>query len=183
MAPGALPAETALSTLGTDVTDPATNQPLATSMGDPASQGWASQFLKSLGTGKGGTTIGGIGNLVEAITRWNAMRTLQNPSALASGAGRMYQPMSKAFKRAIISPVTAAAQETGQINAPGLYSQSVATALAPYQYQMQMNALNDYIEALRASGSAYPVGGVPSGGYGGGDSSSASIFGGGGSSS
>jgi hypothetical protein len=181
-----MPAETALSTLGTNVTDPVTNQPLATSMGDPASQGWAAQFLKSLGTGKGGTTIGGIGNLVEAITRWNAMRTLQNPSALASGAGRMYQPMSKAFKRAIISPVTAAAQETGQINAPGLYSQSVATALAPYQYQMQMQAMQDYIEALRASGAAYPVGGVPSGGYGGGDtsgSSSASIFGGGGSSS
>jgi hypothetical protein len=104
--------------------------------------------------------LGGLGNLVESIMRWNTMRTLANPSALASGASQLYQPMSAAMKRAIINPVTAAAQETGQINAPGLYSQSVATALAPYQYQMQEDALREYIAALTASGGAYPQGGL-----------------------
>ena len=142
---------------------------------DPASP-WG-QFLKTLMTPAGGAAgLGGIGNLVESIMRFNTMRTLQNPAALASGAASMYQPMSKALKRAIISPVTAAAQETGQINAPGLYSQSVATALAPYQYEMQQRALQDYITALQESGYAYPQGGV--GGYGGSSSGSSSIFGG-----
>jgi hypothetical protein len=159
-----MPAETALSSLGTNVTDPMTNQPLATSMGDPAAPSSVAQVLQSLFGGKPGSgaagALGGVGNLVESIMRWNTMRTLSNPAALASGASQMYQPMSKALKRAIISPVTAAAQETGQINAPGLYSQSVATALAPYQYQMQMEALKDYITALTASGGAYPQGGL-----------------------
>ena len=176
--------EMALSgAFGQDVTDPMTGQPLATAIGDPESQSRVAQVLQALGLGgKGGMAagVGGIGNLVENLVRWQTMRTLQNPAALASGAQQMYRPMSKALKRNIINPVTAAAQETGQINAPGLYSQSVATALAPYQYQMQMKALEDYIEALRASGGAYPEGGVQLGGYGGSSSgnTAADIFGG-----
>jgi hypothetical protein len=125
--------------------------------GQQGTGGGTAGAVKALGPGG---TLGGLGNLVESIMRWNTMRTLANPSALASGASQLYQPMSAAMKRAIINPVTAAAQETGQIGAPGLYSQSVATALAPYQYQMQENALREYIAALEASGQAYPQGGL-----------------------
>lgn len=109
-----------------------------------------------------GTIIGGGADIGEMINRWMVQRQLQNPSALMGGASKLFQGMSKAAKRAIIGPVRAEAQETGQINAPLLYAQSVATALGPYQYQMQMQALADYINALEASGSAYPSGG----GYG-----------------
>lgn len=104
--------------------------------------------------------LGTAGSIMEAINRWQLQQTLQNPAALTKGAAGLYQPMSKALKRSIIAPVTAQAQETGQINAPGLYSQSVASALAPYQYQMQMQALRDYMTALAESGGAYPQGGL-----------------------
>lgn len=128
---------------------------------DPSSQPWYNQIADFLKTPKGAAVgIGGLGNLVESIMRWNTMRTLSNPAALASGASKMYTPMNAAMKRAIIGPVTAAAQETGQINAPGLYAQSVGSALAPYQYAMQEKALQDYITALTASGGAYPEGGL-----------------------
>lgn len=106
------------------------------------------------------SSLGTIGGVMEAINRWQNQARLQNPAALAAGAAKMYQPMSKALRRAVIGPVTAAAQETGQINAPGLYSQSVATALAPIQARMQMAALENYIRALQDSEYAYPQGGI-----------------------
>jgi len=95
-----------------------------------------------------GSIIGGVGNIGQGVYRGILGNRLADPKSLMSlGHG-----MSKAMKRAVIGPVTAQAQETGQINAPGLYAQSVATALGPYQYQMQMQALADYIEALKAAG-------------------------------
>lgn len=104
-----------------------------------------------------GSIIGGSGSMLQGLERFLTARTLANPNALMGGASKLFQGMSKAAKRAIIGPVTAAAQETGQINAPGLYAQSVATALGPYQYQMQMQALEDYIRSLGEAG--YLMGG------------------------
>ena len=139
-----------------------------------ASPNWLSQIISAV-TGKdpskGGTGafLGDVGNIGEAVQRYMMMQHLQNPADVAAGAAGLYQPMSKALKRAVTAPVTAAAQETGQINAPAIYSQSVASALAPYQYQMQENALREYLASMQESMGAYPgTGGLygPYGGYG-----------------
>jgi hypothetical protein len=135
------------------------------------------------GTGAGGAGGGWLtpkniaamltagGGLAEAIQRWQIQRNLLNPAA---GAAALYKPMSKALTRRVTAPVTAAAQETGQINAPGLYAQAVANALAPYQQEMEMNALRAYIASQQAAAGVYPQGGifgsaglVPAGTFGG----------------
>jgi hypothetical protein len=142
---GAPPAGTQASSGGTTGTDP--------SLWQSAINYVKAHPLQALGFGA---------DIGQGIQRWMLQRTLSDPNALMGGASKLFQGMSKALKRNVIGPVRAEAQETGQINAPGLYAQAVASAVGPYQYQMQMQALADYIDALRAAGQPYPWGG----GYG-----------------
>lgn len=151
----------------------ASGNPIAPTPGG-ASPSWISQIISAV-TGKdpskGGTAafIGDAGNIGEAIQRFMVQRSLQNPADVLKNSQVLSGGLSKALKRGIEAPVTAAAQETGQINAPGLYSQSVATALAPYRYQQQQDALKEYLAAMQESMGAYPgTGGLygPYGGYG-----------------
>jgi hypothetical protein len=88
---------------------------------------------------------------MEAINRWMVQRTLQNPAALASAANKLARPLGAQARERIIAPARAAAQESSGINAPLLYAQAIAGALAPYQYQNEQNALREEIAALTAS--------------------------------
>jgi hypothetical protein len=125
----------------------------------------------SAGAGSKGMGLGGWiglgGGLMEMLNRYLVQRTLQNPAALAAAANKLARPLGAQARNRIIAPVTAAAQETSGVNAPLLYSQAIASALAPYQYQNEQRALQEEIAALQAS---------ESGAFGG-----PSMFGGGGS--
>lgn len=106
-------------------------------------------------TNKGGLGAGGwinlAGGLMSAINKWMVQRTLQNPAALASAASKLARPLGAQARNRITAPVTAAAMETSGVNAPLLYSQAIASALAPYQFQNEQNALEREIAALTAS--------------------------------
>lgn len=104
---------------------------------------------------KGGLGLGGWlglgGNLMEMLNRYLVQRTLQNPAALTSAASKLAIPMGAQARNRILGPVEAQAMESSGVNAPLLYSQAMASALAPFQYQNEQRALQEEIAALTAS--------------------------------
>jgi len=131
-------------------------------------QSWWRQAIESLtgkkvGEGGGGAAIGMAGNLAQAIQRWQLQRTLQDPSQVAANILKMQRPLSKALKRNVGAATGQEMAAAGLAGAPGLYSQAVASALAPYQQKQQEMAMQAYFDAMRESMGAYPFGGY--GGY------------------
>lgn len=137
-------------------------------------QSWWQQAIQAL-TGKPadkggmGIALGTAGNLAEAIQRWAMQRELQNPKDVLKQSQVLSGGLSKALKRNIGAATGQEMAEAGLAGAPGLYSQAVASALAPYRYQQQQDALKEYLAAMSESMGAYPgTGGLygPQGGYG-----------------
>jgi hypothetical protein len=119
---------------------------------------------KEVGKGGGGAALADVGNLSEAIQRFMVQRTLQNPSDVLKQSQILSRGLSKGLKRNIGAATGQEMANAGLAGAPGLYSQAVASALAPYRYQQQQKALQDYLAAMQESAAAYPGG--PQGGYG-----------------
>jgi hypothetical protein len=151
----------------------ASGNPIAPTPGG-ASPSWLSQIISAV-TGKdpskGGTGafIGDVGNIGEAIQRYMVQQQLQNPSDILKKSQVLSGGLSKALKRNIGAATGQEMANAGLAGAPGLYAQSVASALAPYRYQQQQDALKDYLAAMQESMGAYPgTGGLygPYGGYG-----------------
>jgi len=132
---------------------------------DPSSQG-TKAALPGLLTG--------AGTLVSDLMKYRQQQNLLNN--LGSQATALNRKMTPAMIRHITAPVIAMGQETGQINAPYLMNQAVATAAAPYVYQQQLEDLRAALEANRIAAGMYPDGNdisalggfVPQGIFGGG---------------
>lgn len=107
------------------------------------------------GAGGKGMGLGGWinmgGSLLSALNKYLVQRTLQNPAQLAAAANKLAIPMGAQARNRILAPVRAEAMETSGVNAPLLYSQALASALAPYQYQNEQRALQEEIAALTAA--------------------------------
>jgi hypothetical protein len=118
---------------------------------------------------KGGTGafIGDVGNIGEALQRFMMQRTLQNPQELLKQSQQLSGGLSKALKRNVGAATGQEMANAGLAGAPGLYSQAVASALAPYRYQQQQDALKEYLAAIEESMGAYPGTGGQYGPYGG----------------
>jgi hypothetical protein len=96
-------------------------------------------------------------------------RSLQNPADVLKNSQVLSGGLSKALKRNVGAATGQEMAAAGLAGAPGLYSQAVASALAPYRYQQQQDALKEYLAAMQESMGAYPgTGGLygPYGGYG-----------------
>jgi len=154
--------------LGTvpETTDPATGTPLAKSIGDPAveSKPWYAQVIESLtgkplGQGGGGAAITGLGNLVEGINRWQMQQRLADPRQVLKQSQILSGGLSKALKRDVAAATGQEMAQAGLAGAPGLYSQAVASALAPIRARQQEMALQEYLSAMNEAGGMY-------GGYG-----------------
>ena len=141
---------------------------------DQPEQSWWRQAIQALtgkevGKGGGGAALTDVGNLADQIQRYMIMRRLQDPSQVLKQSQVLGRGLSKGLKRDVGAATGQEMAEAGLAGAPGLYSQAVASALAPYRFQEQQNALQQYLEAMRLSGAMYPgEGGMygPSGGYG-----------------
>ena len=143
----------------------------------PAAEGqpWWKQAIqaitgKEVGKGGGGAALSLAGNLADAIQRYMIQRRLQDPSQVLKQSQILSRGLSKGLKRDIGAATGQEMAEAGLAGAPGLYSQAVASALAPYRYQQQQDALREYLAAMGESMGAYPgSGGMygPYGGYGG----------------
>lgn len=81
---------------------------------------------------------------------------LMNTGNLASQAQQLQAQETAAFKRAIAQPAIAAGQETGQINAPSMMDQAIATAAAPYAYQQYPESMSNYLNAQELAAMLYP---------------------------
>lgn len=108
---------------------------------------------------KFGTLASTIGNAVEMIQRYQLQQNLQNPNWVAAQIAKLRVPLSKSLKNEVGRGVQAQMQEAGLGQAPGLFRQALAEALAPYQQEQTQNAQSEYEQAIQASLGAYPVGG------------------------
>ena len=106
--------------------------------------------------------LGAIAQALEMYKRFELQSNLQNPSWVAGQVGRLYTPLSGALRNEVTAQTQAGAQESGLGGAPGLFRQSLAQALAPYQFEQQQNAINEYLSSIAEAEQAYPLGG----GYG-----------------
>jgi len=140
-----------------------------------SSQPWYAQVIqaltgKELGKGGGGAMLGTAGNLAEAINRWMVQQRLADPSQVLKQSQMLSRGLSKGLKRDVKATVGQEMAAAGLAGAPNLYAQAVTSALAPYRYQQQQDALKEYLAAMGESMGAYPgTGGLygPYGGYGG----------------
>ena len=137
-------------------------------------QSWLSKIITAV-TGKepskGGTGafIGDVGNLSDAIQRYMIQRRLQDPSQVLKQSQILSRGLSKGLKRDVGAATGQEMAAAGLAGAPNLYAQAVTSALAPYRFQEQENALREYLAAMGLSEEAYPgQGGMygPYGGYG-----------------
>jgi len=146
---------------------------VAAGAGQPE-QSWWRQAIESLtgkkvGEGGGGAALTMAGNLGDAVQRYMIMRRLQDPSQVLKQSQVLSRGLSKGLKRGVAATVGQEMAQAGLAGAPNLYAQAVTSALAPYRFQEQQNALQQYLEAMRLSEGAYPgEGGMygPYGGYG-----------------
>jgi hypothetical protein len=152
---------------------PSDTGPATTAAGQPEQSWWrqAIQALtgKEVGKGGGGAALTGVGNLADQIQRYMIMRRLQDPSQVLKQSQVLGRGLSKGLKRDVGAAVGQEMAQAGLAGAPNLYAQAVTSALAPYRFQEQQNALQQYLEAMRLSEGAYPgEGGMygPYGGYG-----------------
>jgi len=146
----------------------------AAAAGQPDQSSWISKIITAI-TGKepskGGTGafIGDVGNLSDAIQRYMIQRRLQDPSQVLKQSQVLSRGLSKGLKRDVAASVGQEMAGAGLAGAPNLYAQAVTSALAPYRFQEQQNALQQYLAAMGLSEGAYPgQGGMygPYGGYG-----------------
>jgi len=146
----------------------------STAAGPGADQSWLSKVIQQV-TGKapdkGGTGafMTDIGNLGQAIQRFMIQRQLQNPQDLLKNSQVLSRGLSKGLKRDVGAATGQEMAAAGLAGAPNLYAQAVTSALAPYRYQEQQNALQQYLAAMGLADRMYPgEGGMygPYGGYG-----------------
>lgn len=179
----AMGSEAAFSTLGTDVTDPATGAPLG---GTPASPSfWQSLF--GGGGGGGGAGAGGAGGrspwpaalsmLASGgvdIAKFLQQRSLLNQNSLQEAEQNALKGQKAALERNVFPGVKAQLQETGNINAPYLETQAYTAAIAPYVQSQEQAAMENWLRANAIALGLYPGDlGNPLGGF-----TSPNIFGG-----
>lgn len=142
---------------------------------DPAADGtpWWQKAIQAItgkpaGQGGLGASILTAGNLAEAIQRWQMQRRLQDPSQVLAQSQKLAGGLSKGLKRSVGAATGQEMAAAGLAGAPGLYSQAVATALAPYRYQQQQDALKEYLASMQEAMAEYPGSGglFGPGGYG-----------------
>lgn len=122
-----------------------TNAPSAGTPAAPAATNWGGD-LKT-----GGTLLSAIATALQAYQRYNLSQNLQNPKYVAGQIQQLTQPLSAALKNSVGSGVQAQMQEAGLGEAPGLFRQALAQALAPYQLQQQQQAEQQYLQAINTS--------------------------------
>jgi len=166
----ALPSLSSISNAGNmPPSSPAVSTALAT---NPATSGISPSMISSIGPAGGAppstgvadpsasplAALGAIAQALEMYKRFELQSNLQNPSWVAGQVGRLQQPLSGALRNAVTAQTQAGAQESGLGQAPGLFRQSLAQALAPYMYEEQQNAINEYLASIGESMEAYPLG-------------------------
>jgi hypothetical protein len=125
----------------------------------PNPSGAAPAAAKPSGIGEAGNLLKTIASAVEMYQRYGLQQNLQNPKWVASQIGALQQPLSANLKNRVGTGVQAQMQEAGLGQAPGLFRQALAEALAPYQLSAQQAAEQEFNAATQASEGAYPVGG------------------------
>lgn len=101
----------------------------------------------------GGTLLGAVATALQAYQRYNLSQNLQDPSYVANQIKKLTIPLSANLKNSVGSGVQAQMQEAGLGEAPGLFRQALAQALAPYQLQQQQSAEQEYLQSINASNS------------------------------
>jgi len=108
---------------------------------------------KVLGAGSG---IMGLGGLFEQIQMANKRKSaldrqmyyMKHPEAIAALTQKFEKPLNQGLIKGVGNVVQAEAGERGLSEAPGIYQQIMAQALAPYQQQNQQTAVQQAMAAL-----------------------------------
>lgn len=124
---------------------------------------WISKLIPLL---MGGSTVAGtIGNIGANKARNSVlssemaqMKSLQGltPDQIVKGIAALQQPLSKSLVSGVGNTVQGQLGERGLSQAPGIYAQSLAQGLAPYQLQEQQLAQQAYFQKLGLPISARP---------------------------
>lgn len=125
----------------------------------PNPSGAAPAAAKPSGIGEAGNLLKTIASAVEMYQRYGLQQNLQNPKWVASQIQALQQPLSANLKNRVGTGVQAQMQEAGLGQAPGLFRQALAEALAPYQLSAQQAAEQEFNSSISGAEGAYPVGG------------------------
>lgn len=106
----------------------------------------------------GGSAISGtVGNIMANRSRNQVlssemaqMKALENltPAQIAQGTAQLQAPLSQNLINNVGNGVQAQLATRGLSQAPGIYTQALATGLAPYQLQEQQMALDAFMKKL-----------------------------------
>lgn len=121
-----------------------------------------SSVLTSLGlmdAKTGQVNMKALADLYQAYQKYQLQQTLQDPSQVSKNASKLFTGLSPALTRGLNRQVDAEMQERGLTGAPGLYSEALAEAKAPYIYQGEQAALQEYLQSIGLSEGMYNQGG------------------------
>jgi len=142
-------------------TSPSLSGPSISAAG-PAQQTATQQVLKAL-FGTQGTDnkavpgiIGGVSSGIIDLLKYLQQRNIMDPKKLAAMQSQLMGKEAAQLRRGIYPGVTAALQETGNINSPYLASQAYTAAIGPTLADMQMQTLKDEIAAQALAAGMWP---------------------------
>ena len=113
----------------------------------------ASNPLAKIGTGIAGTVGNITGNQMKdraLLQQLDLQKSLaaMTPQQLALQAQQLQQPLSEGLTQGVGNQVQAMMGERGLSQAPGIFSQTMAQSLAPFQIQEQQMAMNAILQKL-----------------------------------
>lgn len=121
--------------------------------GTAAAPGWQQLLLGGMfGAGE-------LGNLLEQHkqSEWQnyVMNLLKNPQQIAQMATAASQPLSQSLIKSITNAVQGETASRGLGQSPGIFSTTLAQALAPYQQQNYNTALSSIMSSLGLPGQMF----------------------------
>jgi hypothetical protein len=105
-----------------------------------------------------GLLLSSIGKAIDSYQKYQLQQNLQNPNYIKAQIAKLQQPLSASLQNAVGAQTQAQMQEAGLGEAPGLFKQALAQALAPYQYNQEQQAASEYENSIRTSQAEDPWG-------------------------